>query len=167
MTSARVLHSNPWFSVIATQVGTQSWYRVHRADSAMVVGTTPGGGLLMLRGRRDTTGEHPLLEFPCGGIEADESSEDAAARETLEESGYRTKHLRLIGSCVESPGISPAVCYFFQADVELERSAALEAGEEWIPEIISPGSLRDRIHNGEIRDGGSLAAAALLLSQNG
>ena len=36
-------------------------------------------------------------DFPKGGIEADESSEEACVREVFEETGYQTKILALVG----------------------------------------------------------------------
>jgi 8-oxo-dGTP diphosphatase len=51
--------------------------------------------VLMIRRR---VGEGDLLwQFPAGAIETGESAEDAAVRETLEETGLSVKAIRLIG----------------------------------------------------------------------
>lgn len=48
--------------------------------------------VLMVK-RRDV----PVWVFPGGGIEPNEKPEDAAIRETEEESGYKVKVKRLVG----------------------------------------------------------------------
>lgn len=164
MNDTRTVHHNPWFSVTLREEAGQTWYRVDRADSAMIVGTTTDGDLLLIRGRRDTTGDHALLEFPCGAIEAGETPEDAAIRETLEETGYAAVRLRPLGEAVESPGIGAATCHVFQAEVAPSTVAALEPGEEWEVELLSRAGLAAAISRHEMRDAGSLAAVAFLLA---
>lgn len=56
------------------------------------------GRVLMVR-RRISEGEL-MWQFPAGGIEAGESAEDAAVRETLEETGLTVKADRLLGERV-------------------------------------------------------------------
>ena len=57
-----------------------------------------GGKVLMVR-RRVSEGEL-MWQFPAGAIEAGESAEEAAARETEEETGLTVKVLRLLGERV-------------------------------------------------------------------
>ena len=57
-----------------------------------------GGKVLMVR-RRISEGEL-MWQFPAGAIEAGESAEAAAARETEEETGLTVKVLRLLGERV-------------------------------------------------------------------
>lgn len=57
-----------------------------------------GGKVLMVR-RRVSEGEL-MWQFPAGGIEAGESPEQAAVRETLEETGLEVKAVRLLGQRV-------------------------------------------------------------------
>ena len=65
----------------------------------------PRGGSLLLvkRGRYPFEGMHAL---PGGFVEADETVEEAVVRETLEETGLRTKAVRLLG-VYSDPGRDP------------------------------------------------------------
>ena len=54
--------------------------------------------VLMLRRRDDDRGYPSHWCFPGGRIADDETSEDAAIRETLEETGLRISHLRHVGT---------------------------------------------------------------------
>jgi len=57
-----------------------------------------GGKVLMVR-RRVSEGEL-MWQFPAGAIEPGEIAEDAAVRETIEETGLTVKALRLLGERV-------------------------------------------------------------------
>jgi 8-oxo-dGTP pyrophosphatase MutT (NUDIX family) len=163
--SKRTVHENPWFSISLTEAGEQRWYRVERADSALLVGTDDQGRFLMIHGVRDTTGAEPLYEFPCGGIEASEDPASAAVRETREETGWEGTDLRPLGSFVEAPGISPSRCFVFAGRVSPGGDAALEPGEAWTPVTVSTKRLRTLIAEGKVQDAGTLAALALYTSR--
>ena len=167
MNGSETVHENPWFAVSLREERGQSWFRVERPDSAMIIGTTPDGTVLLISGPRDTTGPQSLLEFPCGAVEQGESPEDAAVRETREETGFASTRLERVGSFVESPGISAAICHVFRADVVPGGPAALESGEDWEVALLHRAELADAIRRGEVKDGGTLAAWALLLAAEG
>jgi 8-oxo-dGTP diphosphatase len=66
------------------------------------------GRVLMIR-RRIAEGEL-MWQFPAGGIEAGETPEAAAVRETLEETGLTVEPLRLLGERVH-PKTGRAMAY--------------------------------------------------------
>ena len=157
----QIVHENPWFSISLAEIDEQRWYRVERADSALLIGHDEHGDLLMIRGVRDTTGPTELYELPCGGIEPLEDPATAAVRETREETGWQASELNPIGSFVETPGISPARCFVFTALVSSGGETALEPGEKWTPVTISPEKVGALVSGGQIQDAGTLAALAL------
>ncbi len=59
--------------------------------------------------------KHLSIEFPGGVIEKGESPEKAAARELLEETGFKTKKLVFLGKANPNPAIMANHVYFFAA----------------------------------------------------
>jgi ADP-ribose pyrophosphatase len=159
--SIEVVHSNPWFTVSLARDGEQDWYRVNRPDSAMVIGRTHDGQFLFLHGTRDTTGAECFYEFPSGAVEEGEAPSEAAARETMEETGYATSNLSAAGLSVEAPGIRSSVCHVFTADVVQTGEPQLESGECWKTVLVSASDVPGLVSSGQIVDAGTLGALAL------
>jgi len=155
------VHSNPWFTVSLARDGEQNWYRVNRPDSAMVIGRTHDDQILFLHGTRDTTGAECFYEFPCGTVEEGEAPSEAAARETMEETGYAISNVAAAGLSVEAPGISSSVCHVFTADVVQTGEAQLESGEYWKTVLVSASDVPGLVSSGQIVDAGTLSALAL------
>jgi len=55
------------------------------------------------------------LEFPAGAVDPDESAEDAAARELLEETGYKATTLVELGSVSPNPAFMANKTYTYLA----------------------------------------------------
>jgi ADP-ribose pyrophosphatase len=87
------------------------------------------GRVLMVR-RRISEGEL-MWQFPAGGIEAGESPEEAAVRETLEETGLEVKALRLLGQRVH-PKTGREMSY---TAAEVVAGEAHVADEEELAEV--------------------------------
>ena len=119
-----------------------------------------GDDVLLVRQFRDAVGEE-LLEVPAGVRDVEgEDVADCAAREVLEETGYRVTSIEPLGSAFTSPGFADERIDLFLARVEPdpEREA-----EEEIELVRMP--LEDAVravHDGEIRDAKS--AVAILLA---
>src|SRR5947209_11302147 len=61
---------------------------VVHAETVAVLPVLPDGRLVLVRQYRKAA-ERILLEMPAGGIDGDETPEEAVRREMIEETGYR------------------------------------------------------------------------------
>jgi 8-oxo-dGTP pyrophosphatase MutT (NUDIX family) len=117
----------------------------------------PGQGLLLIHRHRfitDTWG----WEIPAGGIDAGETPEEAAARETLEETGWRPGPLTPLLTYQPTNGLSDQRFHLFLAAGATHVGAPSDPGEaariEWVP----LDEVRGLVHRGEMPDGLSLTA---------
>lgn len=124
--------------------------RYPQPASGTVVRDPDRGVLLLWRHRfiTDTWG----WEVPAGRIEPGESPEQAAARETLEETGWRPGSLTRLGSYAPSNGSSDQMFHVFVADGATHVGDPSDIGESeriaWVPvdevrQLITAGALTD------------------------
>lgn len=101
-------------------------------------------------------------ELPSGGVEPGEDLAEAAARETLEETGWKPGPLRLLLSLEPNPGLSDNKHHVFWTDsaeyVEAPTDDFESERVEWVPLAKVP----DLIAQGEIRLANTVAALLLL-----
>jgi ADP-ribose pyrophosphatase len=119
-----------------------------------------GDDVLLVRQFRDAVGES-LLEVPAGVRDVEgEAVADCAAREVLEETGYRVTHIEPLGSVFTSPGFADEQIDLFLAHVEPdpEKDAEDEIELVRIPLSDAVAAVRD----GRIKDAKS--AVALMLA---
>jgi 8-oxo-dGTP pyrophosphatase MutT (NUDIX family) len=130
--------------------------RIPREAAAAVVHDPARGVLLLWRHRfiTDSWG----WEIPGGRIDDGERPEQAAARETLEETGWRPGSLRRIGSYHPSPGAVDQRYHVFLAEGALYAGEPHDRNEaeriEWVP----VARVRELIRAGEVTDGYSLTS---------
>jgi len=102
-----------------------------------------------------------LLEIPAGKIEGDETPEEAARRELMEEIKMKPKKLLKLGSFYLTPGYSTEKIHLFVGS-ELEQEGLTEDEEEDITcHRISIETALEMVKKGEIED--AKTALALLL----
>ncbi len=90
---------------------------VKHPGACAVVAITPEGEVLLVRQYREAVREE-TLEIPAGVLEEGESPEECAARELLEETGYRATNLERLGTIHTSPGFTNEKIELFRADAE-------------------------------------------------
>jgi 8-oxo-dGTP pyrophosphatase MutT (NUDIX family) len=92
-------------------------------------------------------------EIPAGRIEPGETPEDAAARETLEETGWRPGPLTRLGTYAPSNGTTDQIFHVFVADGATRVGDPTDVGEservEWVPvERVRALIAEDRLTDG-------------------
>ena len=165
----RVIYDSPWVRLALTDVeipgGRRFEHHVVRmpAQAAGTVIFDPARGVLLLWRHRfvtDTWG----WEIPAGKIDPGESIAEAAARETLEETGWRPGPLTHLVSYHPANGTSDQHFHIFLATEATHEGDPTDVNEaariEWLP----VERLRDLIRNGDIRDGLSLTGLSTALA---
>ena len=137
--------------------------RMHR-DAVGVVAVDPERGILLLRRHRfvtDTWG----WEIPAGAVDAGETPEQAAARETVEETGWRPGRLTELGWSFPSNGLMDQRFRYFVAEGATHVGEPTDAAEvervEWKP----ADEVRRLLCTDELRDGLSVSALGLVFAR--
>ena len=109
---------------------------VHHPGAVAIVPLLAGPRVVMIRQYRHAAGK-VLFELPAGLLQRNESPEDCARRELMEETGYRAGGLRLVFSTYLSPGYSTEIIHVFCA-TDLAPGAAAPEEDEQIEVIALP-----------------------------
>jgi 8-oxo-dGTP pyrophosphatase MutT (NUDIX family) len=161
------VYSSEWVTVTLADVelpdGRRFPHHVLRmpTDGVAVV-VRRGDDVLMLWRHRIVTDAWGW-EVPAGAVDAGESPEQAAARETLEETGWRPRGLRRLGGYAPMSGRCDQRTHVFVADGADHVGEPEDVHEaeriEWIPAARLPDLLR----SGEICEGYTITALAWAL----
>lgn len=159
----RLIYDSPWVRLALTDIeipgGPRFDHHVIRMPAAAagtVVHDAERGVLLLWRHRftTDTWG----WEVPAGRIDDGETPEQTAARETLEETGWRPGPVRHLTTYFPHNGTSDATFHLFVAEGAEHVGPPSDPSEservEWVPIDV----LRDEIRAGRVGDGLSLTA---------
>ena len=159
----RSIYDSEWMRLVLVDVeipGVERFdhhvVRYPQPASGTVVHDPERGVLLLWRHRfiTDTWG----WEVPAGGIEIGETPEQAARRETLEETGWRPGALTKLGAYAPSNGSSDQMFHLFVAEGAEHVGEPTDIGESeriaWVP----VDEARRLIGAGELTDGLSITA---------
>ncbi len=91
---------------------THPFFRIEADEWVNVVPVTPDDELVMVRQYRHGSREI-TLEIPGGIVDPGEAPAEAAARELLEETGYRARRVEAIGSVNPNPALFGNICHTF------------------------------------------------------
>lgn len=135
-------------------------------DWVNVIPLLPDGRVVMVRQWRFGIAA-PTLEIPGGIVDPGETPALAAARELVEETGYRAATLRPLGEVTPNPAILANRCASFLA-TGLEQVGTPQSGldEELAVELVPLEDVPLRVRAGEIHHA-LVVAAFYLLSTNG
>jgi ADP-ribose pyrophosphatase len=98
--------------------GRWEWVeRVNSTGVVAIVAVTEGGEIVLVEQERHAIGKR-LLEIPAGLVgdhDGDDSLEDAAARELMEETGFAADGFELVSEYPSSAGLTSETIHFFRA----------------------------------------------------
>ena len=124
--------------------------------SVVVLPILPDGRLLLIRQYRHAARQF-LWELVAGRIDEGESPRKAAARELMEETGYRAKRFRLFLDFFPTPGFLEEKMFILTAEGLTEGKAAPEDDEKIVSRAYRQKELEQMIHKRVIRDGKTIA----------
>ncbi|HTO00561.1 MAG TPA: NUDIX hydrolase [Microthrixaceae bacterium] len=134
-----------------------------RGPAAGTVVTDSAGDVLLLWRHRFITDSWGW-EIPAGGVDPGEDPAEAAAREVLEESGWRPGPVEPLIGYFPSNGLSDQRFDLFRAHGATYVGEPSDPSESERIEWLSVSRLRDEITAGNLRDGLSLTAILWCLS---
>ncbi len=107
-----------------------------------------------------------LLEIPAGTLEKNESVEECAHRELIEETGYEAKELKKIMSCYLAPGYSTEIIHIFLAREIKKTKPSLEADEQIEVLSMDLEEVKEKINDGTIKDAKTIVGISYLFLFN-
>ena len=116
--------------------------------------------VLLIRNHRIAAGGF-LWELPAGTLEPGETPERCAARELVEETGHRARHLQPLLSLLSSPGFCDERMHVFRASGLRPVPARPEEDERIEQGAFTIDEARAMIGRGEVKEGKTLVALLL------
>ena len=134
---------------------------VRHPGAAAIIPCLPGAEVVLVRQYRYPIDKW-LWEIPAGLLEPNEKPEDCAARELIEETGYKAGKLNLLATLHSSPGFSDEVLYLFFADKLKLKGAKPDLEENIEVKIFSILEVLEMIASGEIVDSKTVSGILLV-----
>lgn len=119
--------------------------------AVVIVPLVRPGVLLLLKQYRHAVGDE-LYELPAGTLEPDEPPETCAARELVEETGFRAASLRMLTSFWSSPGILREKMHLFLAQDLEQTGQDLDADEMIEVQEVTLQDAIEMVRDGRIAD---------------
>jgi len=136
---------------------------VDHGDSIVVVPVDKDNQVILVRQYRKAL-ENFLLEAPAGGIERNETPNNAAVRELQEEIGYTSYNIEYMGGFWIAPGFCNEYMHSYIAR-DLVKSQLPPDEDEYIELVSVPiPRIPDLIRSGEIEDAKSISALLMALN---
>jgi ADP-ribose pyrophosphatase len=126
------------------------FYCIEAVDWINIVPLTARDEVVMIEQYRHGTNE-VTLEIPGGMVDAGEAPHEAAARELLEETGYRAHEVLLLGRTRPNPAIQNNWIYSFVArDVTFEQEPIFDGTEHTAVRLVPLADVPSLIADGTI-----------------
>jgi ADP-ribose pyrophosphatase len=156
-----VIYKGPVFGVRRDEVQEPGGVRAIREvithpGSVVVLPVLPDGRILLIRQYRHATRQY-LWELVAGRIDAGESVRKAAARELMEETGYRAQRLQPFLEMFPTPGFLEERMHVLLAENLTAGKAQPEEDERIEAKTFEPAEVARMIRKNILRDGKSIA----------
>jgi ADP-ribose pyrophosphatase len=158
---SEIIYKGPVFGVRRDEVLEPGGVRAIREvithpGSVVVLPVLPDGRILLIRQYRHATRQY-LWELVAGRIDSGENVRQAAARELMEETGYRAQRFRVFLDVFPTPGFLEERMYILLADKLTEGEAQPEEDERITMKSFEPSVLEGMIRRNVLRDAKSIA----------
>ena len=159
--SCKIIYKGPVFGIRRDEVIEPTGVRTTREvithpGSVVVLPVLPDGRIVMIRQYRHAARQY-LWELVAGRMDAGESPREAAARELIEETGYRAKYLRVFLYVFPTPGFLEERMYILLAKGLTAGVAEPEEDEKIVSRVYKRKKLEEMIRTGKLRDAKSIA----------
>ena len=129
---------------------------ISHPGSVVVLPVLPDGRILLIQQYRHAARQY-LWELVAGRIDPGETPKVAAARELIEETGYRTKRFRVFLDIFPTPGFLEERMFILLAERLTAGEAEPEEDEKIISRAYNRKQLEEMIRSGKLRDAKSIA----------
>ena len=164
--SRRATRVSPWIEIVERGVelsaddDPQFYHAISQQDYVAIVARTPDGRIPIVRQFRPAV-ETFTWEFPAGTVDQGEAPAECCRRELLEETGYPTRVLHVLGSYTPCTArLSNQIHSFFVETGPRAENATPEKGIE--VKLVAPHELAALILSAEFTS--QLHVGALLLA---
>lgn len=159
--SSTTVYEGPVFGVRRDEVLEPSGVRATREvithpGSVVVLPVLPDGRILLIEQYRHAARQY-LWELVAGRIDAGETPKQAAAREMIEETGYRAKRFRIFLDVFPTPGFLEERMFLLLAKGLTAGKAEPEEDEKIFSRAYNRKQLEEMIRRGKLRDAKSIA----------
>ena len=131
--------------------------------SVVVLPVLPDGRIVMIRQYRHATRQY-LWELVAGRKEPEETPKQGAARELLEETGYRAKRFKVFLDVFPTPGFLEERMYILLAEGLTAGKAQPEEDEKIEVRAYRVNELKKMIRSGRLKDAKSIAGILYYLT---
>jgi ADP-ribose pyrophosphatase len=158
---SKIVYKGPIFGVRCDEVLEPSGLRTTREvithpGSVVVLPVLPDRRIVLIRQYRHATRQF-LWELVAGRIDHGEKPRRAAARELIEETGYRAKRFRVFLDVFPTPGFLEERMYILLAEGLTLGEAEPEEDEQITARAFTRRELENMIRRGKLRDAKSIA----------
>ncbi len=155
------IYEGPVFGLRRDEVIEPSGVRAIREvithpGSVVVLPVLPDGRILLIKQYRHATRQY-LWELVAGRIDDGENPKAAAARELIEETGYRAKRFQIFLEMFPTPGFLEEKMFLLLAEGLTGGEAEPEEDEKIISRGYKRKELEEMIRKGKLRDAKSIA----------